>query len=211
MTGPFSFFDQIYCTRFDAGETRWNAFAARLSALGIAERVTAVRVDPRVVDWQVSLALTHRRVLEKARACDAEAVLVLEENALLLSDAPAHMARIGADLRAFATRGETWTILYLGAATWAGDETSIAGSDHLATCAGASGTHALAYHRSGIERLLDALPADIPHLGDWTARYETFDRFLATLPGRLLARPRIASLPELLPYEDPALREAYFD
>jgi len=206
---PFSFFDRIYCIRLDEGGQAWTAFAKRLEVLGIATRVRVLRVDSRVVDRAVSVALVHRCLLEESLAADATRVLVFEEHALLLADMAIHLGNIVSDLRALDARAQPWAVLKLGAVTWGNEEQALPGSQHLVTCAGSSGAYALAYHRPAMEQILAELPADVPHLGDWTARHLAFDRFLATLPNRLLARPRVASLPCLLPYEDPATRDGF--
>jgi hypothetical protein len=206
---PFSFFDRIYCIRLDDGTAAWNAFAARLEQLGIAARVQVLRVDPRVVDRAVSVALVHRRLLEESLAAEAARVLVFEDHALLLADMAIHLDNIVAELSALDARAQPWALLHLGAVTWGNEEEALPGCQHLVTCAGSGGTYAFAYHRPAIEQILAELPADIPQLGDWTARHLSFDRFLATLPNRLLTRPRLASLSCLLPYEDPATRDGF--
>lgn len=209
QSNPFWFFDRIYCIRSGEDDTVCNAFAARLAGLGIATRVQELRVDPRVVDRAVSVALVHRRLLEESLAADAARVLVLEERALLLADTATHLSNIVADLRALDARAEPWAVLHLGAVTWGSEEKALPGCQHLVTCAESGGAYALVYHRPAMEQILTELPADVPHLADWTARHVSFDRFLATMPNRLLARPRIASLSCLLPYEDPATRDGF--
>lgn len=207
---PFSFFDRIYCIRLDDGDEAWTAFAQRLEGLGIAARIQVLRIDSRVVvDKAVSVALVHRCLLEESLAADATRVLVFEEHALLLADMAMHLGNIVRDLRALDARAQPWAVLNLGAVTWGNEEEALPGSQHLVTCVGSSGAFALAYHRPAMEQILAELPADVPHLGDWTARHLSFDRFLATLPNRLLTRPRVASLSCLLPYEDPVTRDGF--
>lgn len=206
---PFWYFDRIYCIRFGDDDTVCTAFAARLKGLGIAARVQELRVDPRVVDRAVSVALVHRRLLKESLAADAARVLVFEEHALLLADTATYLCNIVADLRALDARAQPWAMLNLGAVTWGSEEKALPGCQHLVTCADSGGAYALVYHRPAMEQILTELPANVPHLGDWTARHLSFDRFLATIPNRLLARPRIASLSYLLPYEDPATRDGF--
>ena len=206
----FAFFDRIYCVYFRT-DAPPLALAERLRQFAITARVRAIHVDPRVVDLQVSIALAHRQVLEEALVAQAQRVLVLEDQALLASDAMLQMLKIAHEVGRLDARGEEWSLLYLGAATWGAGENPLLDCEHLLAAAGCTGTHALAYHRPVFARILGEIPADIPHLADWSAKYGTFDRYLAGLPGRILARRRIVSVNRLLLYEDPAMRDRFVD
>lgn len=190
------------------GDAAWTRLRRRWPRDRVPEEV---EIDPRVVDWHVSVALTHRQVLERALAGGAEQALVLEEHALLHSDFATRFAQVFEALRELSRRGESWSTVHLGAVTWGAPLTPIDGASVLARCADFGGTFALLYHAAAMRRLVEQVPATIPKLADWTAEHASFDRYLASMPGRLLAQPALASLVELLPYESPHDREAFLD
>jgi len=200
----FDFFEQIRAIRLYGGPTEPAALPARLACWGVADRLAWVEPEAEVVEQRVKLALAQRRAMQDAIQAGAACLLVLEEETLPLRGAEEFLQGIAAELA-----GVDWNVLYLGAATWGEAVEWLPGCRFLAQAGHCAGTHALAYSRAGMERLLEALPEDAPRMGDWIAERDSYDRFLADFPGRLLARPTLASLPYLLPYEDPRLREAY--
>jgi hypothetical protein len=202
MGDAFAFFDQVICVRLDPGERAWEGLAARLERLGVADRVLVLTPDQRLVEPRVRVAMTHREALRRAAEADVERLLVLEDQCLLLPSAAWHLRPV---LSALA--GRPWGMLYLGAVTM-GREIAIEQCPYLAR-GDFEGGYAIGYTRAAIDRILGAVPADASALADWIDSYRSFDRFLATQPDRLLAVPRVASVPHLLPYEDPALREGY--
>jgi hypothetical protein len=202
---PFDSFERIGCTRFQAGDAAWEAMQRRLARLDLDGRTLPEPVERRVVDVRVGIAMAQRRMIAAAVAAGARQLLVFDEQTLLLADAATHLAPVVEELA-----GREWSLLYLGAATRGEAFTPIPGCQALAECSpGTAGLHGLVYHRRVMEQLLDTLPISAPRMGDWIVANTSYDHYLATLPGRLLARPVIASLPALLPYEDVSLRESF--
>ena len=101
-----------------------------------------------------------------------------------------------------------WDTLSLGSLPCGRAIVPAEGRTHLAR-GDFQGSFAVAYTAVAIDELLEQLPQDIPALGDWTATHNSYGDYLARRPGRLLCVPHLASLIELLPYEDPRLRENF--
>jgi hypothetical protein len=181
----------------------------RLDALGIAE---AVRRFPAVLtpDKPVGLALSHRRVLEQARAQGLEQVLVLEDDAVFLEGTA---AVLGPALRQLACL--PWNACYLGGG-WYRTQPSWrfrfpAVSAHLEYVHGLTTTHAIAYHQRLYDQLLAELPGGESEMREWIAEHKALDLYYAETLGAGIFRtvPVLASQESLVSDEDPALRDQF--
>lgn len=206
---PFSFFDAIYCINLDTRPDRWERMRGRLEALGIAE---TVRRFPAVLtpDKPVGLALSHRRVLEQARAQGLEQVLVLEDDAVFLEGAA---AVLGPALRQLA--GLPWNACYLGGG-WYRNQPSWRFrfppvSAHLEYVHGLTTTHAIAYHQRLYDQLLAELPGEESEMREWIAEHKALDLYYAETLGTGIFRtvPVLASQESLVSDEDPGLRDQF--
>lgn len=199
----FDLFDAVRCVRVTGSEAAWTDINQRAAPFGLARRMIGVALDPMVVETRTAIALAFRQALEGAVRDGAERVLMLEDTCLFLGDAGQLLQPALDELGQFA-----WSLLYLGAATWGLPTEAVAGCRHLHRGA-FGGTHAIAYSRATASWLLDVIPDTAPRIADWIAPLRGYDRFLASLPDRLLASPVVASTATLLPYEDPALRTGF--
>jgi hypothetical protein len=181
----------------------------RLGLLGIAD---VVRRFPAVLasDKRVGLALSHRRILEQARAEGLEHVLVLEDDAVFL-DSTAEV--LGPALQELADR--PWNACYLGGGRYRGQPSRQFRfpqvSAHLEYVHGLTGTHAIAYHRRLYDQLLAGLPGEESAMREWIARHESLGEYYAeTLSaGVFRTIPVLASQESLVSDEDPGLRDQF--
>ena len=200
----FDWPDCVRCVCVQGDEDACATVRGRLAPWGIDDRMQLTLPDPGWVEPRLRVALTHRRALEEASALGARHLLVIEPEVLLRRDAAASLRGLAGELAS-----RDWGIVYLGAATWGEEVRRVPRCRFLASAAKFSGTHAILYSQAIMERLLDEMPAEAPRMGDWIAEYDSYDQYLMTLPDRLLIQPALASLPHLLPYEDPMLRESF--
>jgi len=175
---------------------RGDGTMARLQALGLAALADPITPDPRLVEPRVIVALTHRAALARAAAAGISQLLVLEEGCLLHRSLPRRLPAASNTLRRC--------------------DCAILGLGGLATDASATGwdapfegAFALLYSDSAIAALLALLPAEAPAMADWIAARESYEAVVGAQPGRRRLDPPLASLPALLPYEDPAWRNGF--
>jgi hypothetical protein len=209
VSNPFAFFDAIYCINLDTRPDRWERMRGRLGALGIAG---AVRRFPAVLtpDKAVGLALSHRRILEQARAQGLEHVLVLEDDAVFLEGTA---AVLGPALEELA--GLQWNACYLGGGWyraqpgWRFRFPPV--SAHLEYVHGLTTTHAIAYHQRLYDQLLAKLPGEESEMREWIAEHKALGHYYAeTLSvGIFRTVPVLASQENLVSDEDPELRDQF--
>ena len=203
MPRPFDFFESIFCVQTRPEATPAQQLADRLQRLGLAASVESVTPDPMVVEPRVRVASVHRTALELAALSGARRALVLEDHCLVLSTAGKYLDRVVRELADLA-----WDTLVLGSLPCGRAIVPVEEGSHLAR-GEFQGSFAVAYTAAAIDELLGQLPRDIPSLGDWTAAHDSYGDYLGRRPGRLLCVPHLASVVELLPYEDPRLRENF--
>ena len=203
MPRPFDFFDGIFCVQTRPEATAAQNLIDRMRRLGCAERVESVVPDPMVVDARVRVASAHRAALELAARSGARRALIFEDHSLVLSTAGTYLPGVVHDLADLA-----WDTLVLGSLPCERKVSPVEERTHLVR-GEFQGSFAVAYTAAAIEELLGQLPHDIPSLGDWTAAHDSYGDYLARRPRRLLCVPHLASLTDLLGYEDPHLRENF--
>ena len=208
-SNPFSFFDAIYCINLDTRPDRWERMRDRLGALGIAEAVRRLPAVP-APDKAVALALSHRRVLEQARAQGLEQVLILEDDAVFLGGTA---AVLGPALQELA--GLRWNACYLGGGWYRGQPSwrfrFPPVSAHLEYVHGLTSTHAIAYHHRSYDQLLAGLPGEESEMRKWIAEHKALGHYYAETLGAGIFRtvPVLASQENLVNDEDPRLRDQF--
>jgi hypothetical protein len=202
LDNPLHYFDAIYCINLDARPDRWQAMQPRLEALGIARRVRRLRAVTTPSDHHLGCALSHRQVIAAAARQKLENVLIIEDDALFLDTALAHLSSSIAELRR-----QSWEIFYLGGHRWATTGRPLPGCRHLLVPERISCSHAIAIHRSAFAKLLADLPEDAPGMETFLRVHGGIDQYYPLHGGRcLVASPVVASQGSLLPAEDPAFR-----
>lgn len=204
LANPFFYFDAIYCINLDSALDRWQAMQERFRRLGIAHRVRRFSAVETPESHHIGCTLSHRRIIERAQKQGLQNVLVFEDDALFLEDTLQHLGRSIEELK---TR--PWKIFHLGGHKWGHRFRKAEGCRFLESpCEPLTCSHAVAYHHSVYQRILDDLPGDIAAMGAWISNSHgnVIDQYLRRLEGRYVTFPVVSSQPNLLPQEDAAHR-----
>ena len=188
FAGPFHFFDAIYCINLDRQRDRWEAVQARFRKLGIEHKVRRFSAAETPLNHHIGCALSHRRIVAEAKEQGLQTALVFEDD-VRFSPGAAHEL----ELNLKELEGRSWQLLYLGAY---GSKNSlpIAGCEHLRVANRVTCTHAIAYHCSVYDLILDAVPATAIDVALWVHSEQAIDQFFNRLPAtRLLTWPVIAT------------------
>lgn len=202
---PFRFFDAIYCINLDRQTDRWEKVSQRFAALGIDRHIRRFSAVDSGDDHHLGCLLSHRAVIDFARRAEFEQVLVFEDD-VIFHDACLHFLR-----RALAELSNvSWRAFYLGGAKWGEDYPKLPDCLYLEQPRqGPTCTHAVAYHRSSYDFLLQSLPASVDAAREWLAENKAIDQALAVMDGRVMMSPVVATQESLLQYEDPLLRRRF--
>lgn len=172
IASPFHFFDAIYCINLDSEPDRWYEMQLRFHKLAIARRVRRLSATESPVNHHIGCALSHRRIIAEAKAQGLRSVLVFEDDARFTSDA--------ADVLALSLReleGRDWQLLYLGGYGWEAGYQRIPGCEHLVLPGHLTCTHAIAYHHSVYDAILDGVPESAVDVAAWTQKHAAIDQF----------------------------------
>ena len=176
MASPLDHFARIVCSNLDERPDRWQEMQATVGPLlgRVAfERFPAVKPDlarDRVHNGRAGCLLSHRRVIEAAYRDGLENVLVFEDDVRF---APQFVRQAQ---RSLATLDATeWDMFYLGLTPKA---PLVPAGEHLVRTFGGLTTHAIAYHRRAMPRLLNWLPEEKDVLR-FLSRYKAIDRYYA--------------------------------
>jgi Glycosyltransferase family 25 (LPS biosynthesis protein) len=195
---PFHFFDAIYCINLDRQPERWSAMQRRFQKLGIERCVRRFPAAFTPINHHIGCAMSHRRLIAEARRQGFKAVLVFEDDVRFSADAA---EVLGQSLRELA--GRDWQLLYLGGYDSMIESEQAPGCHHLMIPKRITCTHAIAYHHSVFDAILDAVPENAIDVALWIGRHLAIDQFYTrTLPGlRFLTWPKIAAQEDLLDHE----------
>ena len=189
LGNSFLFFDAIYCINLDSEKQRWATMQGYFDGLGILERVRRFSAIETPESRQIGRALSHRAVVQEAQQQGLQTVLVLEDDAVILEDALAHLKKNVDELER-----RDWHLFYLGRGEqgrrWAKAEDcqyleQVDDRDLI-------DTHAIAYHQSVYQRILDDLPDTSPAMEEWIAENGMIGDYLVRLEKRFVAFPALA-------------------
>ncbi len=194
---PFNIFAAIACINLNHRKDRWEAITERFKNLKIQNRVQRWSAMHTPENHHIGCALSHRRIIEYAHQNNLESVLVFEDDAVFLSGADTLLKMA---LRDFS---EPWQLLYLGGVyqrelfdTSCDRPKIVAMPDgEYLTC-----THALAYHQSVYEALLNDLPDNEEEMAEWVKRHTAIDQYLRKFSQRWVAVPDLAQQRQMLWY-----------
>ena len=119
MDNPFDYFDKIFCINLDDRKDRWEKCLNKFSLLGIkdkVERLSAVNlsnltdIDPKT-RGRAGCALSHAKILRKAKELNLDNYLVLEDDFDLCYSPEDCLESLRLSLKELP---ENWNILYLG-------------------------------------------------------------------------------------------------
>lgn len=202
--GAFDCFDEIRCIhQANLSDVR-RRMEARFLKLGIAGRVRHFTAVVTPGNPAVSQVMSHRQLIEEAHAAGHRSVLVFEHDVLFLERSCEVMEAAAVELES-----TEWRLCCLGGAPWYGELRAAPGLTHWQISDQFSCAHAVAYHARVFEKILAEIPGDFDSVRHWLESALNFERYLSTLGETVILHPRIASLPALLPYEDPATHASF--
>lgn len=198
FSSPFHFFDAIYCINLPDATERWTAAQARFEQLGFAGRVSRFPAIETPSNHHIGCALSHRAILAEARRRGLQNVLVFEDDVIFCADAE---ERLRPNIEELKRRD--WTTLYLGGHRWGATFEKAPGCTHLEIPHHLTCTHAIAYHRSIYDRILNDVPESPSAVALWLRKNFGIDQYYArAFDGlQLLTSPTIASQGSILKQE----------
>jgi hypothetical protein len=205
LAGPFHFFDAIYCINLDAQTDRWQDAQRRFRKLGIERRVRRFAAVETPPSHHIGCALSHRRIIAEAKLQNLKSVLVFEDDVRFTSDAADVLKLSLRDLE-----GRPWKLLYLGGCrNRDGTLSTVPGAAHLQRHSLLTCTHAIAYHHSVYDAILNAVPDDPIDVAVWAREHWAIDQFFAHKFGAeaFLMHPVIASQSTIMEKEERAFED----
>jgi hypothetical protein len=198
FAGPFHFFDGIYCINLDRQPERWDAMQRRFRKLGIERRVRRFSAAATPFNHHIGCALSHRRIIAEAKQQQLQTVLVFEDDVRFSVEAAA-VLKLGLE----ELEGRPWQLLYLGGYRPTNVIANIPGCHHLVVPERITCTHAIAYHHTVYDAILNAVPDNATDVALWTSTHLAIDQFYTrTLrPTSFLTWPVIAAQEVLLDLE----------
>lgn len=195
LAGPFHFFDAIYCINLDREPERWVAMQRRFGRLGVARGIRRFSAADTPVDPHIGRALSHRRIIAEAQREQLKTILVCDDDVRFSPDA-ADVLR----LSLVELEGREWQLLYLGGYRAASPLDSALGCRHLSPPAVMMYTHAIAYHHTVYDAILNAVPDKALDAALWLRKQGGIDRFYTSSLGALsfLTCPPIAATDRIL-------------
>jgi hypothetical protein len=174
LASPLHFFDALYCMNLDRQPERWEAIERRFRRLGIERGVRRFSAADTPLNHDIGRALSHRRIVAEAKLQQLQTVLVIEDDVRFSPDAAGVFARSLQEIE-----GRDWQLLYLGGYRSANSPGNKPGCRPLSISPLVPGTHAIAYHRSVYDAILDALPDNAVDMALWLLTHSGLDDFYA--------------------------------
>ena len=206
LDSPFHYFDAIYCINLDFQTERWQAMQERFRRLHIEKRVR--RFSAIEEGQYIGATLSHRQIVEKAKRQGLSNVLVFEDDAIFFDDIARYLQRSVKELRQ-----QEWKLFFLGGCKFGQVYPKVSGCQYLESPKGLTCTHALAYHHSFFDEILENIPPDIDSMKIWRQTHRAIDKWLARTiqpqGGCLISSPVVASQPVILGQEAPEHRDKF--
>jgi len=198
IAGPFHFFDAIYCINLDRHPHRWESMQRRFRKLGIERGLRRFPAVETPLSHHIGCALSHRRIIAEAKQQQLETVLVFEDDTRFAPDAADVLMRSLQELE-----GREWQLLYLGGYRNASMLQKIPECEHLVVPGQITCTHAIAYHHSVYDAILDAIPENPVDVALWIRKHLAIDQFYTghLEASALLTWPVIATQTSILAAE----------
>jgi hypothetical protein len=197
LAGPFHFFDAIYCINLDRQTDRWERMRRRFQKLGIERKVRRLAAVETPLIHHIGCALSHRRIIAEARQQQLKSVLVFEDDVRFSPDAADVLTRSLRELE-----GRDWQLLYLGGYR-SENSLQIPGCQHLQIPTLITCTHAIAYHHTVYDAILNAVPDNAIDVALWVRTHLAIDQFytFSLRPLSFLTCPVIAAQENMMSEE----------
>ena len=208
LRSPFHFFDAIYCINLAEETGRWRDVSARFARLGISHRVRRFEAIRTQHNQHVGCGLSHRAIVAEAKLQGLKNVLVFEDDVLFTSDAVSGLETALRELQ-----GREWKMLYLGACRWRHEYPPIEGATRLAKTGPVTCAHAVAYHHSIYDQILNEVPPSPAAMEEWLKKHHGIDQYYAfsLTEGKFLLSPVIATQANIVPMENEDVRRRLLD
>jgi hypothetical protein len=203
LRNPFDFFDAIYCINLDREGERWQSVLRQFDRVGIGKRVRRFAAFD-TPNHHVGCALSHRTIVREANTQGLRNVLVFEDDVILTTDVLSHL-----NIAVREIDGRDWNLLYLGACRWDHRFPMVEGCTRLEQAGPVTTSHAVAYHASIYDRILEDAPADLASMEDWLKIHHGIDQYYAFCISekKLLVAPVVATQLAILSLESPDMIE----
>jgi hypothetical protein len=172
LAGPFHFFDAIYCINLDRQTDRWERMQRRFQRLGIERKLRRFAAADTPLNHHIGCALSHRRIIAEAKQQQLKTILVFEDDVRFSPDAADVLTRSLRELE-----GRDWQLLYLGGCRSENLLQSVAGCKHLQIPTEIRCTHAIAYHHTVYDAILNAVPDNAIDVVPWVRTHLAIDQF----------------------------------
>ncbi len=207
LLSPFRIFDHIACINLDTSKQQWQKMQHRFTLLGIANRAKRFSAYATPEYHHTGTALSHRKIIEQAKLFGYRNVLVFEDDAIMLDG-----AKLIIDLALKEIEKIDWKILYFGA-TEHGKETKLVENclyvKELPKFCGNS-THAIVYHESVYDEILEELPASEDEMAEWHGPEFAVDKYFTTIDSRYMVYPKPFTQTEILWHEVEKYQTNYY-
>ncbi len=205
QNNPFDFFEAIYCINLAGENERWLSLQRRLQRLGILHRIKRFEAIETSESHHVGCALSHRKIVEEARDKGYRNVLVLEDDVMFHEKTLDYLRQSITELK-----DKKWNVFYLGGMRWGKKYSKLPQCNFLDRPQGMTCAHALAYHFSFYEKLLNDLPAAIEDMQEWVKTHAAIDKYLPKQQGLVVMSQVVATQATILKEEDEWMRDDYY-
>lgn len=179
---PFDLFDKIYCINLEEEADRWQKCVEESEKYNFKiERFNAIKpthLSTHELNGRLGCAQSHCEIIEEAIKKDFEYILILEDDFFFLKDPEYIHSKIK---KCFNELPNDWDCIYLGANVVNNYNVNpiILYSENLLKLNSCFSTHAIAYSRRGIEKLISYFPSLENFSKELIEKYEAFDLFFA--------------------------------
>ncbi len=206
---PFDFFDAIYCINLDSQTQHWQEVQKCFQRLGIGHRVRRFSAIETLESHHIGCTLSHRKLVEEAKARGFENILVFEDDVIFHKDALLHLRCSLQELE-----NQRWNVFYLGGMKWMklgkAPFKRVQGCQYLERPETMTCTHAVAYHADFYDTLLDEIPPTIETVKEWTNdKYPAIDQYLMHMDKLVVMAPVVASQLSILEDEETSMRDGF--
>jgi hypothetical protein len=188
LAGPFHLFDAIYCINLDREANRWEAMRQRFRALSIDLGIRRFSAADTPLNRHIGYALSHRRIVAEAKQQQLQTILVFDDDVQFSPDAAEVLT---VSLQELEER--EWQLLCLGGYRSESSLRNLPGCQHLSTPAAIPCTHAIAYHHTVYDAILNAVPDNATDVALWLCTHVGLDRFYAANFQPFFTSPVIAA------------------
>jgi hypothetical protein len=175
LASPFHAFDAIYCITPERDQGQWQEAQEHFRTLSFGRGVRRFAAAETPSNPQIGFALSHRRIVAEAKQQHLETVLVLDHDVRFTPGAANLLQQSLEELK-----GRDWRLLFLGGYRWSLKNVPGCRTLSLPDPAPVPNTHAIVYHHTVYDAILDAVPDNATDAALWLTAHSCLDRFYAS-------------------------------